>query len=216
MKPIVVVIGMARSGTSLIAQALERLGVSFGDNLVEGDSANVRGYYEHKDIVNHQTRMIQLHYYRKAWDTIGEFQELPGHKHVEAIEGHLYELGEVLIQGAKANVLFGVKLPLFHRIPVEWGSIFTEVEVEPIYIHAIRDPMETYASIMRANKTEDKAYAEEWWKFLRIWAWANAALFEYEPCEVWYEEWLNEEDAVMKRLADAVGRDTVSTEGLLL
>ena len=71
MKPIVVVVGMNRSGTSLICQGLERLGVSFGSPLIEADRANPRGYYEHKDIVHHQTLYMQMCCDRRGWSDIG-------------------------------------------------------------------------------------------------------------------------------------------------
>jgi len=215
MKPIIVVMGMNRSGTSLVCQALERLGVSFGSPLIEPDEANVRGYYEHKDLVHHQTILVHTCYDRRGWNDIGELVELDGK--VEAIETQLYEIEEVLMREVEANELFGVKLPLLQRIPSALGAVMVEVSVQPIYIHAMRTPMEVYASVLKANNTWDKNTRAAYRGFLRKWAWANGELFKYEPaCEVWYEQWFENADATMKRLAEAVGRETVSTEGLLL
>ncbi len=67
MKPIVVVVGMSRSGTSIVCQALERLGVSFGSPLIKADEFNVRGYYEHKDLTRHQTLLMHACCVRRGW-----------------------------------------------------------------------------------------------------------------------------------------------------
>ena len=215
MKPIVVVVGMSRSGTSIVCQALERLGVSFGSPLIKADEFNVRGYYEHKDLTRHQTLLIHTCYDGRGWRDIGELVELDGK--VEEIEGYLYDIESALMFEVEANELFGVKIPLLQRIPSEWGAIFCEVGVQPIYIHAMRDPALVFNSIMKANKTEGKRTPEVYRKFQRQWAWANGELFKYGPaCEVWYAEWFEDADAVMKRLAKAIGRETVSTEGLLI
>jgi glycosyltransferase involved in cell wall biosynthesis len=47
----VIVAGMHRSGTSLTAGLLERLGVDMGPDLVPADRANRRGYFEDRDVV---------------------------------------------------------------------------------------------------------------------------------------------------------------------
>ena len=226
MKPVIVVVGIKRSGTSLICQGLERLGVSFGSPLVEADKANIRGYYEHKDLTHYQTLLVQTCYDRRGWNGIGEFVELDGK--VDYINAQLYEIEQVLLREMKdvefqrkelqtEYDLFGMKLPLLQRIPSEWGSVFLEVGAEPIYIHAMRDPEAVYASTLKANSTEGKDTPNMYRQFLREWAWANAALFDYEPaCEIWYSEWFWDPDTTMKKLADAIGKATVSTKRLLM
>lgn len=215
MKPIVVIVGMARSGTSLIAQALERLGVSFGSPLVEADHSNVRGYYEHKELVKHQVLLMHTCYDRRGWSDIGELIELDGK--VEESEEQMYALEEVLLRETEHNDLFGLKLPWLPRIPYTWGAIFDECNVKPVYIHAMRDPALMFTSILKANDTADKATPELYRQFLREWAWTNTFLLDYEPrATIWHAEWFGPTEGTMKKLADAIGKETVSTKGLLL
>jgi len=48
----IVLLGMHRSGTSIFANILSKLGVNMGKNLREGDRFNKYGYYERADIKN--------------------------------------------------------------------------------------------------------------------------------------------------------------------
>ena len=57
----VVVTGMHRSGTSLIASFLQALGVNLGDELIEADANNPHGYFEAKEVVRlHQQMLAQM------------------------------------------------------------------------------------------------------------------------------------------------------------
>ncbi len=215
MKPIVVIVGMARSGTSLIAQALERLGVSFGSPLVEADKSNVRGYYEHKDLVKHQVLLMHNCYDRRGLSDIGELIELDGK--VEEAEEQLYLLEEVLLRETEHHELFGLKLPWLPKIPYAWGAVFTECQVKPVYIHAMRDPALMFTSILKANDTTDKATPELYQHFLKGWAWENTFLLDFEPrATIWHAEWFGPTEGTMKKLADAIGKDTVPVGNLLI
>ena len=64
----VIVLGMHRSGTSALAGILHHLGVELGDRLMQASPDNPRGYWEHRDIVavNHKL-MAELGW---SWDDI--------------------------------------------------------------------------------------------------------------------------------------------------
>jgi hypothetical protein len=63
-----IVLGMHRSGTSALAGMLHHLGVELGDRLMQASPDNPRGYWEHRDIVavNHKL-MAEL---GCSWDDI--------------------------------------------------------------------------------------------------------------------------------------------------
>ncbi len=54
----IVVAGMHRSGTSLVASWIEALGIDVGPALLAADSANPRGYFEDRDFVELHQRML--------------------------------------------------------------------------------------------------------------------------------------------------------------
>lgn len=214
VKPIVLVVGMNRSGTSLLCQSLARLGVSFGSPLIEGDEANPRGYYEHKDIVHHQTLYMHECCDRHGWDDIGELDLLDEPAKLAKAEWHEEQLRQIVASEVEGCELFGVKTTYWPRIPEVWWNIVDDYE--PVFIHAMRHPSQVLHSILKANKTEDKLTDERQHMFLRQWAWHNASLFEFEGTEVWFEDWWPEPEKNMEKLAKAIGREPVSCEGLLL
>ena len=54
-----IITGMHRSGTSLLASFLQALGVNIGENLYEADAFNVRGYFEDVDFLEFQRGVLQ-------------------------------------------------------------------------------------------------------------------------------------------------------------
>lgn len=56
----ILVSGMHRSGTSLLAMTMETLGVEFGpvDAFYQADQWNARGYFERRDVIDLNSRMI--------------------------------------------------------------------------------------------------------------------------------------------------------------
>lgn len=56
----ILVTGMHRSGTSLVAMTMETLGVSFGDHAAfyAADRWNAKGYFERRDVMDINSRMI--------------------------------------------------------------------------------------------------------------------------------------------------------------
>src|SRR5580700_1160835 len=67
---IVVVLGMHRSGTSLLTNLLTALGVDLGSDLVPADDNNPAGYWEQLDINRTQDRLLSRlnqHWAGPAW-----------------------------------------------------------------------------------------------------------------------------------------------------
>ena len=59
--PIIIVTGMHRSGTSLTASLLQRLGVNIGQRLVGANYGNVKGHFENVDFVEFHKGILRDH-----------------------------------------------------------------------------------------------------------------------------------------------------------
>ncbi|MHC4426942.1 MAG: hypothetical protein ACYSYV_12720, partial [Planctomycetota bacterium] len=61
MNKVIVILGMDRSGTSLLAQLIERMGVWFGgqENLVGPSSINAKGHYEYIPFVRVHEQLLK-------------------------------------------------------------------------------------------------------------------------------------------------------------
>ena len=56
--PLILVVGMHRSGTSLLGSILEALGVALPGPLIPGDDHNPAGYFERSDITALQEELL--------------------------------------------------------------------------------------------------------------------------------------------------------------
>ena len=59
--PVLVVGGMHRSGTSCVAELLASAGLFLGDELLEADPRNPRGYFEDRAFVDYHRRLLSAH-----------------------------------------------------------------------------------------------------------------------------------------------------------
>jgi len=202
VKPLVVVVGMTRSGTSLMGQALERLGLHFGSPLIPGDEANPRGYYEHKTLAHNQTLLMHTCYDRRGWSDAGSLLELEG----DEAEAKRWKYIVTAANIVEEQGIEAVKAVWWPRIPRAMERIYPPPRV---FIHCMREPYEVYRSILRANHREEFDSHEERKKFYRQWTWHNAELFKLNPqLTVWYEDWKEDAEKTMERIAKTLGRET--------
>ena len=210
MKRMIVVVGVPRSGTSLCCQALERLGVSFGGPLIEGDSANPWGYYEHRELMEQATLFVM----RRCGDPVW-FKPEP-------LFANSYATAEPLLDALKAELanhaLFGWKTPLAGRLDAAGEQkIFTwicnDAGAEPVFVHALRDPDAVFTSTILANGGSQKlAYKD----FLLTWARMVTECRDLCPVhELWYEDWREDPQKTLDKLADALQLPHANASGLL-
>src|SRR5580658_7298555 len=136
---IVVVLGMHRSGTSLLTSLLAELGVDLGDNLIAGDANNEAGYWEHAEINRTQDSLLgQL---RHSWAGPAWMNPFPlDWQHLAAGERVRFkqELSAMVREGiSTAKGVWGFKDPRTTRLLPLWKEIFSELGLEPYYILAV-------------------------------------------------------------------------------
>ena len=56
--PLLLLVGMHRSGTSLLGSVLPQLGVGMPGDLIAGDAHNPEGYFERQDVTQLQERLL--------------------------------------------------------------------------------------------------------------------------------------------------------------
>lgn len=95
------VLGMHRSGTSMIASMLDALGVHMGDNLMGAASSNPHGHYEDWDFV--RLNSLILH------DAGGNWRKPPSEKRIN--KSRLKNKVTVLIRQKRKRLLWGWKDP---------------------------------------------------------------------------------------------------------
>jgi GT2 family glycosyltransferase len=205
-RPIVVVLGMHRSGTSLLANILHLLGVDMADMSDHVSPKNAGGFWERPALVDIHDEVLEV---------IGRPIGQPSHllplpaawwrrKEVQALKPKLVAyLREQLQQAASP---WGFKDPRTCRLLPLWWEVFREVNVEPIYLHAIRKPAESSTSM--ANKSKARKISPATGELM--WLSYNYDIVRHvtvkqPPLLVDYDDWFADPLATAQKLVNALG-----------
>ena len=139
-----VVAGMHRAGTSVIARALQALGVDLGDRLMSADQrVNARGFFEDKDIVELDDALLDAN--GADWKNLALLDALdwrgPAFLTARAQARHLLELR------LQRSGQFGFKDPRVPRLIPFWQGIFAEIGATDSYVIAMRHPWSVIDSL---------------------------------------------------------------------
>ncbi|HEC68495.1 MAG TPA: glycosyltransferase [Candidatus Desulfofervidus auxilii] len=140
IKKSIIVLGMHRSGTSMTAGVLHRLGVNMGKNLMKGNWANPLGYFENLEFVRLNDRILQA--------AGGSWNDPPGREKIlaqkEKFSSEIYNL----IQKEKSEI-WGWKDPRT-TLTIE---LFLPYLENPYFLICYRNPLSIAESLKRRDGT---------------------------------------------------------------
>lgn len=168
----VVITGMHRSGTSLVASYLSTLGIHMGDRLIPADRRNPRGYFE-------DTGFVELHGRILRDATVEE----PGHRDWGWTESERLDRGVLARYAGEARALaagraggegiWGWKDPRTTLLLDFWDEILEE---RPLYVLLYRLPWEVFDSMQRLGA--DVFLRNPEWAY-PIWTFYNRHLLDF-------------------------------------
>jgi len=198
----VVVLGMHRSGTSLVGNIIQSLGVSLGEDLIIPDLNNQAGYFEHAEIVRLHAELLEI--IDRRWtgpkgtlDYPDNWWRSPG---VDLIANQLKEI--VGSEIAKSKGILGYKDPRASRLIPLWKYIFEELDIEPIYVLSVRDPSAVTASVLQRDAI-DPSRAQLLWLVHNLDALRDSG--DRLKCIVDYDSWFTDPVQQLRHLAKSVG-----------
>lgn len=166
VKPIIIIAGMHRSGTSVVSRLLNLLGMGVGENLVPADeNENSEGYWEDKRIVQYHEAIHHGCFHMRS-DDIALFEANWQDRH--DVEFLAPQLEAVIAEGIKENKLWGVKDPRVCRLLPAWQPVMKSLNVKPHYVIPFRHPAEVVASLQKRHPglySDDHRY---WWWLLHV------------------------------------------------
>ena len=117
---LIVVLGMHRSGTSVIARSLQVLGVGLGDNLQPTAADNPKGYWEDLDII--QLNIEMLNFLKNDWHFLTPIQS----EDLDVLRrnGYFLRALEIIRKKMAAAPVFGFKDPRVAKLLPFWKEIF--------------------------------------------------------------------------------------------
>ena len=156
-KQIIVVLGMHRSGTSVIARSLKVLGVGLGDNLMPAvPGVNDKGFWEDMDFYVLNEDLLKALSGRE-WHTLipislNEFND-------DSLASLKIRAIELLRKKTSKLSVFGLKDPRFSILLPFWKNVFLSLDVDVKYVIAIRNPISTALSLQKRDGFDlEKSY----------------------------------------------------------
>ena len=198
---LVAIVGMHRSGTSFVAETIQRMGVPLGRELLAANEFNKRGYFEDITVVEiHNKLLVGL---QRSWGTIRHTFLLPKdwQKTKAAAEAKLALL-EYLSQEIEAHReagIWAVKDPRLSLFLPLWTEVAKELGVNLKLVYCLRDKESVAASLERRDKSPRAASRIIWLNY-NSYIIQNAN--DLPTLLVGFEDWQENGDAIIQKLAD--------------
>ena len=160
MKQIILIFGPGRSGTSLVARLISKLGADLGENLIGGNKSNPDGYFEDREIIALHKELLTLF---APPDSYGATLPLPvnwlDHEAVAGIEARIRSCAEKKLID---NNQIAIKDPRVCMLVPLWQRIANNIGAELKCVVCIRHPAAMASSQEKAT-TIPIAVGEAMW-----------------------------------------------------
>ncbi len=143
----ILVLGMHRSGTSVIARMLNLCGASLGHDLIPPKQDNERGFWENSAILALHERFLAqsgFQWHRVVTPT-KDWLDAP------AARRFMSDLAPILDEEFGGSELFLVKDPRLSLLAPLWLAALPKAAIRPVFVIAIRHPDEVAASLQRRD-----------------------------------------------------------------
>jgi hypothetical protein len=198
---VIVVLGMDRTGTSLVASVLQALGARLGDGLMAPNEFNVKGYFESSEIVALHDQILEV--LGLTWSTPTFLTRLqPEWWRQPALQALKLQLKAILGRQIAGEMPFVFKDPRTARLLPLWNDIFKELAAEPVYVLAVRHPNAVAQSLFRRDGIEP-LHAELLWveRYIDCLVYAGERI----AAIVNYEDWFEAAEETATRLSAKLG-----------
>lgn len=147
MKNIYAVLGMSRTGTSAVARLVEALGVSLGNNLIQADARNPRGFYEDQEVLYRVNRgLSHAINYQWLWHDSPETTQILSRPDVQPFFDYAVTLVNTRLEDTDC---WGFKDPATATLLPFWRSVFAWANVRENYVIVMRNPLATAVSFQK-------------------------------------------------------------------
>jgi hypothetical protein len=152
-RKLVVVLGVHRSGTSVVTRGLQVMGVELRDRLMPAVSGNNdKGFWEDIDI--NALNIEALNFLNSDWHFLAPIEP----SQVEALQraGFLNRAIELLAHKTSDTSIFGFKDPRVTRLLPFWKQVFTESHLNVSYVLTLRHPLSVSQSLTKRDGFDDE------------------------------------------------------------
>ncbi|GGE56081.1 hypothetical protein GCM10011391_38870 [Pullulanibacillus camelliae] len=151
----IAVLGSGRCGTSMVTKTLNFIGVDIGNEFIETNENNPKGFYEHKTIVEIQKQINEVMRYQRPYPR-GWYNN---NKKIAPLKEELRKVTETQFS---QSTMWAWKDPRNCECLDLWKDILSQLKMDPYYLIMIRNPIDV------ANSFKE-AYNDKVDKSLRLW-----------------------------------------------
>jgi hypothetical protein len=196
---VICIIGMHRSGTSLVARLLQHAGLCLGpeERLLGPDSANPEGHYEHTGFLEINNALLQ--HLGGSWDAPPRTE--PGWE-LDASLAELRARAESLVGSFAGGRPWGWKEPRTTILLPFWRTIINH----PRFVICVRSPLDVAKSLASRNHITIEHGVDLWSRYMR------AAIKETRGCArqlIFYDEFFDSDGVVTRRLLEFCGLKSI-------
>lgn len=196
-KQLIVVVGMHRSGTSMVTRGLRVFGVELPSNLLPPDKWNSKGYWEDREIyfLNEDILSALGH----KWDTIKPIDSVTLSK--KELQDYRLRAVALLRDRLSETDCLGLKDPRFCVLLPFWKEVFDIVGAEARYVIPVRNPISVVRSLQKRNKHQA---SESYYLWLVHVLGAVRHTRGAKRVVVDYDQFLTDVEEQLRRIADAL------------
>jgi hypothetical protein len=208
--PVVVVLGVHRSGTSLTANFMNAAGVDFGQDLPPADKWNAAGYWESqtiREIHDEILKELNCNWHNPPLSFPAEWWRKP---RIQELKKGLAEF--VGSQCKRKDKIYGFKDPRTALLLPLWLEIFDELQLEPLYVLTVRHPGPVAASLASRDGLGLAHSQALWFKTnLDVVSHAGNKLRAIVDYDCWFDSGMEQARTVVKSLdlAQAISEEQI-------
>lgn len=195
----VCILGMHRSGTSVMSRAVNLLGADLGNKaeLLPPGKANPKGFWEHTRIIKLNHRMLRT--FGRSWDSTVPLPDRWWES--SRTQPIRQELKRLIQRDFGGKQLWAWKDPRTCLVIPLWQSVLREMNTDLVYVIVVRNPLDVATSLYKRNGFTLK-------KSLNIWAhYTLSALYWTSGAKrviVHYDQLISDWESQLKRVSNAL------------
>jgi hypothetical protein len=197
-KSAVVIAGMHRSGTSVVARTLSLLGCSLPQTLIQPSRNNERGYWESRAVVNINDEILASA--GSSWD---DWEPVNGAWFRSPVAADFRSRAQdVLASEFGTSRLFVLKDPRISRLLPFWTEVLDGFGATPLIVCPLRNPLEVATSLEARNQLDPSIGHLLWLRHVLD---AEVASRGLKRAYVRYDDLVECWQDVVDRLSDSLG-----------
>ena len=192
---VICIIGMHRSGTSMVAGLLQKAGLYLGpeDRLLGANTSNAEGHFEHTGILEINDALLE--HLGGSWDLPPRME--PGWELADSL-AEIRTKAQRLVDSFTGHAPWGWKEPRTTILLPFWNSIVGQ----PRFIICVRSPLDVAKSLARRDQMTIEHGAQLWSRYLRA---AIQDTEGYPRHFAFYEDFFGHDELAARRLLKFCG-----------